>query len=458
MHAEVGAASGDRAASAKSSGRARARSATSRWRRRTTRSRARREAERARRAAERRQALEHRPAAADEQLDGEVERRSRPAPSAAAASQRLARGRVERPPRRARSATQIAPYSPARRERLRAPARAAGAWPRRPHQRAAGGSGLRHRRRRIGVRPVALKCGPCRTLRDLRARLPPRRAARCSSRTTRRRPTSSTARCRCSAWSSSASCSGRSTSTGRPRRTSPRCSAAWRSCCWRSRSPTAPAAGPSGGPADRRHARARRLRPRAGAAAADLRRPVAQRARHRRRQPAAARADLAVVGFGLLSIVRWVLGRAAQPAARARWTLLSRALPLLLDLRILLFPTTEIWQIFADDTDASTGDLVGLFVVLGTAFLVVRLPREATRLEREAVERGRRRSPPPAGQRRPGAVRQPGAPGPVRQPRDRRLLRRLRHARRRRPDPPTRGSAPPATSWSTSTLGEQPAS
>jgi hypothetical protein len=89
---------------------------------------------------------------------------------------------------------------------------------------------------------------------------------------------------------------------------------------------------------------------------------------------------LAVVGFGLLSILRWAGARLISQL-RSSLQLLSRALPLLLLFAILIFPTTEVWQI-------SAAILIGLLLALGTAFLAFRLPREVRRLEGEAVADG----------------------------------------------------------------------
>jgi hypothetical protein len=96
---------------------------------------------------------------------------------------------------------------------------------------------------------------------------------------------------------------------------------------------------------------------------------------------------LGVVGFGLLSILRWVAGRLLTQLTRSL-DLLSRALPLLLLFAILIFPTTEVWEISAGIPTANGLILLGLLLALGTAFLVVRLPKEVARLERDAVEQG----------------------------------------------------------------------
>jgi hypothetical protein len=90
----------------------------------------------------------------------------------------------------------------------------------------------------------------------------------------------------------------------------------------------------------------------------------------------------AVVGLGLVSIIRWVLGRIAAQL-RSAFTLLARAVPLLAIFVLLSFPTQELWEIFSDPTRGIYAVILGLLALLGAAFLAVRLPREARELERE---------------------------------------------------------------------------
>lgn len=91
----------------------------------------------------------------------------------------------------------------------------------------------------------------------------------------------------------------------------------------------------------------------------------------------------AVVALGLLAILRWVLARIVSQLASALG-LVAKAVPLLAIFALLSFATEEIWVIFSRPTDAIYATLAGLFVLLGTAFLVVRIPREARRLEADA--------------------------------------------------------------------------
>jgi hypothetical protein len=95
----------------------------------------------------------------------------------------------------------------------------------------------------------------------------------------------------------------------------------------------------------------------------------------------------AVFVYGLLAILRWVLGRLAGQLASSLG-LLAKAVPLLAIFALLSFTTEEMWDIFAQIGDFAYAAVIGLFVVLGTAFLSVRVPRETRRLEREAAVEG----------------------------------------------------------------------
>jgi hypothetical protein len=91
----------------------------------------------------------------------------------------------------------------------------------------------------------------------------------------------------------------------------------------------------------------------------------------------------AVVGLGLVSILRWTLGRLVGQL-RASLELFARAVPLLMIFSVVLFLTNEVWQVFTTVEPAALAILGGMFVLLGTSFLVARLPREVRALEREA--------------------------------------------------------------------------
>lgn len=92
----------------------------------------------------------------------------------------------------------------------------------------------------------------------------------------------------------------------------------------------------------------------------------------------------AVVGWGLLSVMRWA-ARRMLGQLRASLELFARAIPLLMLFAVVLFLTTEVWQVFADIPVASLAVLAGLFVLLGTTFLVARIPREVRDIEREVA-------------------------------------------------------------------------
>ena len=91
----------------------------------------------------------------------------------------------------------------------------------------------------------------------------------------------------------------------------------------------------------------------------------------------------AVLGLGLFAILRWVLARLVSQLAGSL-ELIARAVPLLAIFALLSFTTQEMWEIFSSLDVAIFWTIIALFVLLGTAFLVVRLPKEARHLEREA--------------------------------------------------------------------------
>jgi hypothetical protein len=93
----------------------------------------------------------------------------------------------------------------------------------------------------------------------------------------------------------------------------------------------------------------------------------------------------AVVGLGLIPIIGWVLARIVSQL-RSALTLVAKAVPLLAIFVLLSFPTQELWGIFSRPTRGIFATMMALLVLLALVFLVVRLPREARRLEREAGE------------------------------------------------------------------------
>ncbi|HEY7476810.1 MAG TPA: hypothetical protein VIB62_01105 [Actinomycetota bacterium] len=80
-----------------------------------------------------------------------------------------------------------------------------------------------------------------------------------------------------------------------------------------------------------------------------------------------------VVGFGIVSIVRWA-GVRFFVQLRASVTVLVRAVPLLLFFSLVMFFTTEIWQVFTATGRATYWTAMAMFLVLGAIFLTVRLP------------------------------------------------------------------------------------
>lgn len=93
----------------------------------------------------------------------------------------------------------------------------------------------------------------------------------------------------------------------------------------------------------------------------------------------------AVVGYGLLAILRWVLARLLGQL-RSALGLLAKAVPLLMIFALLSFTNQEMWQIFSSITSGQFWAILTLFMVLGSVFLAVRIPPEARGIEREAGE------------------------------------------------------------------------
>ena len=71
-----------------------------------------------------------------------------------------------------------------------------------------------------------------------------------------------------------------------------------------------------------------------------------------------------VIGFGLVSIVRWAGARFFHQLG-ASVTVLVRAVPLLLFFSLVMFFTTEIWQVFTTPGPGAFWTAMALFVVLG---------------------------------------------------------------------------------------------
>jgi len=91
----------------------------------------------------------------------------------------------------------------------------------------------------------------------------------------------------------------------------------------------------------------------------------------------------AVGALGLLHIIRWVLARFAGQL-RSAFGLIATAIPLLAIFTLLSFTTQELWEVFSSMDTAIYLVVIGLFVVLGTGFLIARIPKETRRLEGDA--------------------------------------------------------------------------
>jgi hypothetical protein len=87
----------------------------------------------------------------------------------------------------------------------------------------------------------------------------------------------------------------------------------------------------------------------------------------------------AVTSYALLPLTRWALVKTAREVG-AVLGLLARALPLLLLFMTFLFINAEVWQVAAVLEGAFLALAVGLFMAIGTTFLLARLPGEVRRM------------------------------------------------------------------------------
>ncbi len=90
-----------------------------------------------------------------------------------------------------------------------------------------------------------------------------------------------------------------------------------------------------------------------------------------------------VVGYGLTATIFWGTTRLARELADSLGKLF-RALPLLLVFSLVLFVSTEMWQVFSSMPTLFVVFVITLFGVLGIAFLILRVPDEVRRIERGA--------------------------------------------------------------------------
>jgi hypothetical protein len=90
-----------------------------------------------------------------------------------------------------------------------------------------------------------------------------------------------------------------------------------------------------------------------------------------------------VGGFGFVAIVRWAGVRFFAQLSDSV-TVLVRAVPLLLFFSLVIFFTTEIWQVFTATGGSLYWMAIGMFVLLGTGFLSVRLPGVVREIQEES--------------------------------------------------------------------------
>ena len=94
---------------------------------------------------------------------------------------------------------------------------------------------------------------------------------------------------------------------------------------------------------------------------------------------------LAVLGYSLVRlhvgpILRWAIGRTLGSIFQLL-PMTTRALPMLLLAITFLFINTEVWQVASSLTVGALWLVVVLFLVLGVAFLLVRLPEEVDKAD-----------------------------------------------------------------------------
>ena len=91
-----------------------------------------------------------------------------------------------------------------------------------------------------------------------------------------------------------------------------------------------------------------------------------------------------VIGFGVVSLVRWT-GRRFFAQLGASLSVLVRAVPLLLFFSLVMFFTTEIWQVFTSPGPGAFWTAMALFVLLAMVFLAVRLPGVVREVQGESA-------------------------------------------------------------------------
>lgn len=117
-----------------------------------------------------------------------------------------------------------------------------------------------------------------------------------------------------------------------------------------------------------------------------------------------------VTSYGVLPILRWAFLQTLRQIGDLA-NLLVKSLPLMLLFSMFLFLSADIWQVVADISTVSLAATIGLLVAVGSAFVLLRLPRELATLAAFAswddVREHAAGTPlamldPPAGQAEPG--------------------------------------------------------
>jgi hypothetical protein len=90
-----------------------------------------------------------------------------------------------------------------------------------------------------------------------------------------------------------------------------------------------------------------------------------------------------VVGYGLIGTTIWGLRRLGTELASSVASLV-RALPLLLVFSLVLFMTADMWQVFAGMPTTFIVFMAIAFALISNLFLLLRLPKELDRIERDA--------------------------------------------------------------------------
>jgi hypothetical protein len=93
-----------------------------------------------------------------------------------------------------------------------------------------------------------------------------------------------------------------------------------------------------------------------------------------------------VTSYALVPMTRWALGQMFRQLADVA-DLMVRSLPLLLLFATFLFLTTEIWQVAAELEAPFFLIVAGMFLLIGTAFLIIRQRQEVQRVSRFATWR-----------------------------------------------------------------------